>query len=116
MTQRALGLAQAADVLVSAAGYNSVHEVLYHGIATIFIPQMASYMDDQERRARALSDRDLAVTVSADELMALQRHLADFLEGDKAAEIRANLQAQTLPDTGTERAARLVEEVAGYVR
>ena len=112
-SRSALDLALAADVLVSAVGYNSFHEVLYHGIPTIFIPQMAAYMDDQERRARAACDRGLAACVGAHELLALERTLHDFLEGDRAAEVRAALQALELPEPGTAHAARLIAEVSG---
>jgi UDP:flavonoid glycosyltransferase YjiC (YdhE family) len=110
-TQRALELSMAADLVISAVGYNSFHEILYHRIPAIFIPQMASYMDDQERRARAASDRGLAVTVLADELLVLEREVGAFLDGDKAGEIRQRMGDVSLPDPGNRAAARLIEGV-----
>jgi len=109
-TKHALELCQASDLVVSAVGYNSFNEVLYHKIPTIFIPQMASYMDDQERRARAASDRDLAVTLRANELLMLHREVALFLDSGKAADIRKNLAAFEFPKVGTQAAAALIEQ------
>ena len=54
-TRASAALLQAADLAVSAVGYNSFHEMLYHRVPTILIPQSAEYMDDQERRAHKRS-------------------------------------------------------------
>jgi UDP-N-acetylglucosamine:LPS N-acetylglucosamine transferase len=112
-TTEALALCQAADLTISAAGYNSVNEVLYHGIPTIFMPQWAPYLDDQTRRARAASDRGLSVTVLADELILLEREVIACLDGGKAALLRARLKVADLPARGTEMAARLIEAEGG---
>ena len=37
-TRNAIDIAAAADLVVTAAGYNSFHEVLYHGLPAIFMP------------------------------------------------------------------------------
>lgn len=42
----------AADVAVSAGGYNSVHELRFAGVPTVFLPQ-SKLADDQARRATA---------------------------------------------------------------
>jgi len=110
-TRRALALAQAADLAVSAAGYNSFHELIYHGVPTIFMPQTAPFMDDQERRARAASDRGLAETVGATELVRMEREIAAFLDEGKAAEIRAALADAALPAPGTADAAAIIDRV-----
>lgn len=107
-TRNALSLCLIADLVVSAAGYNSFHELLYHAVPTIFVPQMAVYMDDQERRARAASERGLSVTVLAHEVLLLEREVRAFLDGDRAAELRAALAALELPTPGTEAAARII--------
>jgi hypothetical protein len=44
------------DGAVSAAGFNSVHELLHAGVPTIFLPQR-KVADDQEARARAVEGR-----------------------------------------------------------
>ena len=43
------------DGAVSAAGYNSVHELMFAGIPTVLVP-FGRVLDDQERRARELAD------------------------------------------------------------
>ncbi|WP_347312281.1 glycosyltransferase [Defluviimonas sp. SAOS-178_SWC] len=107
-TQNALALCQIADLVVSATGYNSFHELLYHGVPTIFVPQMATFMDDQERRARAASDRGLAETVLAHEILLLEREVRAFLDAGKADRIRSALAAADLPETGNGDAASLI--------
>lgn len=107
-TRRALHLALVADMAVSAAGYNSFHELLYHAVPSIFIPQMSPFMDDQRRRADAAARRDLAVTVEPEELLRLSREIHAFLDDGKAAVIRARLKDCALPARGTAAAAALI--------
>lgn len=107
-TRHALAFAQAADLVVSAAGYNAFHEILYHAIPAILIPQMAPYMDDQERRARAASERGLAETVLAAEFLLLERALARMLDDGGAAALAAALAGAVLPARGTSEAAALI--------
>ncbi|MFN6951325.1 MAG: glycosyltransferase, partial [Albidovulum sp.] len=109
-TRNALALCLLADLVVSAAGYNSFHEILYHGIPAIFVPQMAAFMDDQERRARSASDRGLAECVLAHEMLLLHREITAFVDGGKADRVRAALAAVTLPETGNRAAAALICE------
>ncbi|HQY43189.1 MAG TPA: glycosyltransferase [Paracoccaceae bacterium] len=108
-TRRALHLAQAADMAVSAAGYNSFHEFLYHGVPALFIPQMSPFMDDQRRRAQAAARRDLAGAVEPEELLRLSREVRAFLDDGKAASIRDRLAGYDLPQRGTAAAAALIE-------
>lgn len=107
-TRDALSLCLLADLVISAAGYNSFHEVLYHGLPAIFVPQMAVFMDDQERRARAAADRGLAECVLAHELLLLDREIASCLDGGKAGQFRTALAATALPAPGNAEAARLI--------
>jgi len=110
-TQNALAFALEADLVISAAGYNSFHEVLYHRLPAIFMPQMAPFMDDQERRARAASDRQLAETVLAHELFRLEREVQTFLDEGKAAVVREKLSEVELAKPGTEQAAQLIDQM-----
>lgn len=108
-TRAALALCQVADAVVSAAGYNSFHELIFHRIPAIFVPQMASFMDDQERRARAAADRGLADIVLAHELLLLERKMTEFLDRDRAATVGEALASVDLPERGNASAARLIE-------
>lgn len=110
-TKQAVALCQVADMAISAAGYNSFHEILYHQIPAIFMPQFAPYLDDQERRARAASDRGLAETVLAHELFRLEREVRLFLDEGKAEQIRLSLGAVELPAPGNAAAAACIKGV-----
>ncbi|MGL4310942.1 MAG: glycosyltransferase [Paracoccaceae bacterium] len=110
-TRDAAGLMVAADLAVSAVGYNSFHEAMYNRVPTIFVPQIASMMDDQARRARAAVDRGLALMVAPSDLLSLRRNLDTCLDGDGPERMRASLARADLPATGTAAAARLIREV-----
>ncbi|MFO1106208.1 MAG: glycosyltransferase [Amaricoccus sp.] len=103
-------LAAAADLAISAAGYNSFHEALYNQTPTIFVPQTGAFMDDQHRRARAARERGLALLVEASDLMQLEREVGRLLQGGEAEMLRQRLASADLPEPGTARAARLIEE------
>jgi UDP-N-acetylglucosamine:LPS N-acetylglucosamine transferase len=51
---------RAFDLAVSAAGYNSFHELLRFGVPTLFIPNQDTALDDQQGRAQFAADRGLA--------------------------------------------------------
>ncbi len=111
-TRHAAVLAAAADVAVTAAGYNAFHEALYNRVAAIFVPQTGGFMDDQRARARAARDRDFATLVEPHELMTLERVVCRHLDDGEAEAVRARLAMAELPAPGTDRAARLIEETA----
>lgn len=113
-THNAAALAQSADVTVSAVGYNSFNEILYNHVPAIFVPQMAPIMDDQESRARAAFERGLAEFALAHELLRLERAIKAFLDNGRGTEIRARMEAETLPDPGNADAARLIEEAPDH--
>jgi hypothetical protein len=109
-THHASALVAAADLFVSAVGYNSFHEALYNRVPTIFMAQMNAFMDDQRRRAQAAVDRDLADLVEPEEMQSLRRLVADHLDGGRGEELRARLGEASLPTPGTREAARLILE------
>jgi len=49
------------DLVVSAAGYNAVHEFVQAGIATVLVPNAQTATDDQVARARTLDHMGVAV-------------------------------------------------------
>ncbi len=109
-TLHALDFCQAADLCISAAGYNSFHEILYARVPAILIPQSAPYLDDQERRASAAFERGLAGLVRENGLLTLEREVCAFLDDGKSALVRNALRDHNLPETGNKEAARLIEE------
>lgn len=109
-THHASPLVAASDLFISGVGYNSFHEALYNHVPTIFMPQMASFMDDQHSRAQAAIDRGLAEMVAPENLMALRQHMQSFLDHGKAEQIRDRLANWALPETGNRAAAALIAE------
>jgi hypothetical protein len=55
------------DATVTAAGYNSFHEMLYAGVPTLFVPTKAAVTDDQQARARWALDHGLALAAAEDQ-------------------------------------------------
>ena len=97
---------RAFDLAVSAAGYNSFHELLRFGIPTLFIPNQDTALDDQQGRARFASDKGLAhtlgrvnvevTTVLADDLLnrgqAMVAKVPAVDQGNGAASAAAHLR------------------------
>ena len=52
---------RAFDVVVSAAGYNAVHEFVTAGVATVLVPNLRTGVDDQLARAEGVADAGAAV-------------------------------------------------------
>jgi UDP-N-acetylglucosamine:LPS N-acetylglucosamine transferase len=111
-THHAGALVAACDLFISAAGYNSFHEVIYNRVPAIFMAQMSTFMDDQRRRAMAAVDRGLADIIEPHEMHALRAKVANYLEGGRSQEIREQLETLELPEPGTADAARLIMEIA----
>ena len=109
-THHAGALVSAADLFISAAGYNSFHEALYGGIPTIFVPQMAPFMDDQRARAISAAERGVALLTEPWEILRLTQLIDECLEG-RQTELRSALDRLNLPEPGGAAAARAIEEV-----
>ena len=71
---------RAFDLAVSAAGYNSFHELLRFGIPTLFIPNHDTALDDQQGRAQFAADRGLAHMLDGVSVSAATLLLGDLLE------------------------------------
>ena len=111
-THHANPLVSACDLFISAVGYNSFHEAMYNQVPSIFIPQMASYMDDQRARAEAAADRGAAILIEPTQMSSLDREINLCLDDSKVAEIRSVLAKLELPETGNTAAAQFIEEIA----
>lgn len=95
------------DAAVSAAGYNSVHELLFAGVPSVFLP-FERVLDDQTRRARFVEAQGAGRAFVTDEAPALVAALRDVLE--RRATIARAGQA-LVPANGAEAAARVLLEV-----
>jgi UDP:flavonoid glycosyltransferase YjiC (YdhE family)/glycosyltransferase involved in cell wall biosynthesis len=75
---------RAFDFSISAAGYNSFHEVLSYGLPTIFIGNPRKYMDDQGARAEFAAKHGAAMVSGSaprDIAAALARIMDDEVRG-----------------------------------
>jgi hypothetical protein len=78
------------DATVSAAGYNSVHELIPAGVPTLLIPNTSSKTDNQEGRAQYLADLGVALAARDDDLSAVATETERLLDPD----VRAGLVEQ----------------------
>ncbi|MHC1750256.1 MAG: glycosyltransferase [Cellulosilyticaceae bacterium] len=51
------------DFAITAAGYNTCHEMLYFKIPTIFIPNLKTQYDEQNRRAQKISELESGICI-----------------------------------------------------
>jgi UDP-N-acetylglucosamine--N-acetylmuramyl-(pentapeptide) pyrophosphoryl-undecaprenol N-acetylglucosamine transferase len=105
-----LDLLPAFDGAIAAAGYNTVHELMYAGIPSVIVP-FGRILDDQERRARELAAAGACLCcepLTAGGLGAAVRRLADPALRRELAK-----QAQkVVGHNGAEPAARAILELA----
>jgi hypothetical protein len=73
------------DAAISAAGYNSVHELIPARLPTLFIPT-AARTDDQTARAASLARRRLALWAAGDDIHEIGLRVDDLL-GDARDEL-----------------------------
>jgi UDP:flavonoid glycosyltransferase YjiC (YdhE family) len=83
-------LYRAFDLAVSAAGYNSFHELLRFGLPTLFVPKLTTALDDQQGRARFAADRGLAHVLEQVSVDAATPLLCDLLERGHAMVARVS--------------------------
>ena len=102
-------LMQGFDCAISAAGYNTFHELLYAGVPTIFVPKMRGY-DDQEQRARNATYADAAIMLY-EEMLPNQDILASSIN-QLLDYPRISENAQSfVPKNGAEVAANKILEI-----
>jgi len=92
------------DFAISAAGYNTVHELLFFGVPAILIP-MARVTDDQEARARAVERAGAAMVVKRPEELA--DALARVMDDEILARLRNSAQ-HLIPVNGADEAAHVI--------
>ena len=98
------------DFVVSAAGYNSFHEILHHGLPGIFLPNDNQKVDDQRARASYAEAEGAGVCVPRGAESALPSYMAAML--DPAMRRLVGRRARSLcPKNGAREAAGLVETV-----
>jgi predicted glycosyltransferase len=96
---------------VSAAGYNSFHELLAAGMPTIFAVTMRPELDDQLARARFAQSLGRGIALSTDDLSALPSHVSNIMDG--LGDRRALREVEPVfARNGARQAAKVIAEFA----
>ena len=101
---------RAFDLAVAAAGYNAFHELIAHGVPTLFVP-MPRRIDDQPARARWAQESGAGRGVASPGDPALEERLGELLDAAVRERVRADL-AELPPADGAEEGARFLEGLA----
>ncbi len=97
------------DGAVSAAGYNSFHELIRFGVPTVFVP-MPRETDDQAARADHAQASGLGLGTAGPDDSSLERQLEALLDPPQRAAVRERLHEQR-PANGAAEAARWLERL-----
>lgn len=95
------------DAAVSAAGYNSVHELLSADVPTLFVPSVNHVTDDQGARAHGVAARGAAMVATSDD--DVRRGVASLLTESRRHELREACAALEAPEGGREAATRIAD-------
>lgn len=101
------------DAAVSAAGYNSVHELLGAAVPTVLVPGQALGTDDQPGRAAELASAGACLAVAPDDPDAMRTAVARVVDPSAADDLRAACRELPRATGGAETAELLVELAAG---
>jgi hypothetical protein len=102
---------RAFDLVISAVGYNSFHELLLAGVPTIFVPNEHPQQDDQLARARFVEHQDLGACVRVGEVYRLGVCVERLLAPGERRRI-AGRCARLDRGNGALEMAGLIEEMA----
>jgi UDP:flavonoid glycosyltransferase YjiC (YdhE family) len=103
------------DAAISAAGYNSFHELLAARIPTLFIPNQKMEMDDQAARANFAARCGMALCAPPDDPYSLTRCLRELVDPSVRSSLRRRME-ECRAENGAELAAGIVAELASSLR
>jgi UDP-N-acetylglucosamine:LPS N-acetylglucosamine transferase len=96
------------DFCISAAGYNSFHELIIYGIPTIFIANEHQSMDDQDARAQFAMRNDAAMLISEEDVHRIGP-MIDLIMQEKVRSLMAASCKAIRPVNGAVHAAEVIE-------
>lgn len=103
---------RAFDFCISAAGYNSFHELIGFGVPTIFVANRHPTMDDQYGRAKFAQDNAAAFEISETDLHELAEMVPLMMQDAARSYLADRCRAMARPN-GAEAAALALLELAG---
>jgi UDP:flavonoid glycosyltransferase YjiC (YdhE family) len=96
------------DFCISAAGYNSFHELIGFALPTVFIANEHHMMDDQAARARFAMENDAAIWMKEDAVQEIETAIELIMREDVRAMMKTASTALA-PRNGASEAARIVD-------
>ncbi|WP_229069425.1 glycosyltransferase [Actinoplanes sp. DH11] len=99
------------DLVISASGYNSFHELLAFGVPAVFVPNRQTSLDDQVSRARFAAATGAALIVEDPDTDELDEVLARAVRDDVREQLSRRC-AEVGPRNGAPAAARWLVELA----
>ncbi|MGI9499603.1 MAG: glycosyltransferase [Geminicoccaceae bacterium] len=102
---------KAFDLVISALGYNSFHEILFTGVPVIFVPNEDALTDNQAARGSFAERRGFGLMVRTREVYRMSEAIDRLLDPEQRAFV-AQRAAAMEPINGAGHAARLIEEMA----
>ena len=101
---------RAFDLAIAAAGYNAFHELLAHGVPSLFVP-MPRQIDDQAARARWAQEAGVGKGLAGPDDPELEARLGELLDEGTRDRMRSNLESLPAADGGRDAAAWLTRLV-----
>lgn len=100
---------RAFDLVVSAAGYNSFHELMAFGVPAILVPNTETSLDDQEARARHAHEVGAAITVPTLGGEAFASAVHEMDDPERRSEIAGRALSLVAPNGAPDGAAYLAD-------
>ncbi|HSK39451.1 MAG TPA: glycosyltransferase [Arenibaculum sp.] len=97
------------DLTVSAAGYNSFHEILAFGLPALFLPNLHGAMDDQRARAAFAQAQGCAFHLDEPDPAALDPLLDALAQPKVRALLRGNCRRLARPNGAPAAAAAIMD-------
>jgi UDP:flavonoid glycosyltransferase YjiC (YdhE family) len=104
---------RAFDFAISAAGYNSYHELIGFGVPTIFVPS-EKLLDDQHGRARYAKDVGVALSLDTFTELGLDECLEVMLDHDRRRSMTDRCR-ELFPGNGAAEAAGAISGLLAHV-
>jgi UDP-N-acetylglucosamine:LPS N-acetylglucosamine transferase len=101
------------DFSVSAAGYNTFHEVIAQGLPTIFVPNRHPSMDGQGARAEFAQDHGAGFDLKEEDLPLFPTLCRAMLNPEANAVLREGCAAFDLTNGAADAAAIIIELAEG---
>jgi UDP:flavonoid glycosyltransferase YjiC (YdhE family) len=93
------------DLAITAAGYNTFHELLYLGVPSVFIPNQETRTDDQVARSLVADKEQAGIMALTPE--SVEEAISRGLRPEVAAAMRERAR-KLVPDNGAEEVAQML--------